>query len=262
MGAEQAMMGKDARIMFLHHSTGQAVAKGDASRWYYKIFKKGTLANWLADYNSQHGTGYVLDTQLFPSADGYGWSNDPHDYYDIWVTHAGDQPYRGEPTLEMLTKKYDVIILKHCFPIGLIDDEKDLPETDPLTADSPRKTLTTYKLQYEALKAKMKQFPNTRFIVWTGAALVKRATTISKAERMKQFVAWVNNTWDEKGDNIFVWDFYSLETEGELYMKDEYALGPYDSHPNVAFAIKAAGRLGQRIVDVIEGRGDGGTPTN
>jgi len=32
--------------------------------------------------------------------------------------------------------------------------------------------------------------------------------------------------WDEAGDNIFIWDFYSYETEGGLYLLDKYAVGP------------------------------------
>ena len=69
------------------------------------------------------------------------------------------------------------------------------------------------------------------------------------------------DTWDEPGDNIYVWDFRQLETEGGLYLLNEYAAAPGDSHPNSAFATRVAPYLGQRIVDVIEGRGDSGSLT-
>ena len=62
--------------------------------------------------------------------------------------------------------------------------------------------------------------------------------------------------WDEPGDNIFLWDFYELETEGGLYVKDAYASGGGDSHPNTGFCTQVAPYLGQRLVNVIEGRGD------
>ena len=57
------------------------------------------------------------------------------------------------------------------------------------------------------------------------------------------------------GDNIHIWDLYSLETEGGLYFKEEYATSPNDSHPNSEFASKAVQLIFNRIVDVIENDG-------
>ena len=64
------------------------------------------------------------------------------------------------------------------------------------------------------------------------------------------------NEWDREDDNIFLWDFYNLETEGNLYLLEANSKGVKDSHPNQEFAIKVAPLLCQRIVDVIENRGD------
>jgi hypothetical protein len=107
----------------------------------------------------------------------------------------------------------------------------------------------------------MKQFPNKKFVLWTGAALTSSATTTEKAQRAQTFFNWVKNTWDEQGDNIFIWDFYSLETEGGLFMKDAYSSSG-DSHPNPAFSATVAPYISQRIIDVIEGRGDTGSITS
>ena len=101
----------------------------------------------------------------FPTTSGLPLGQLPYDYYNIWVKNAGDAPYQGEPTLEMLTKQYDVIVWKHCFPVGSI-----LPDTGKPDVDSDEKRLENYKLQYAALKEKMRSFPDTKFIVWTGAA--------------------------------------------------------------------------------------------
>ena len=35
---------------------------------------------------------------------------------------------------------------------------------------------------------------------------------------------------DQPDDNIYIWDLYSLQTEGGLYFKDEYAVSEKDSH--------------------------------
>jgi len=119
--------------------------------------------------------------------------------------------------------------------------------------DSADKTIGNYKLQYLALKEKFRKFPNTKFILWTGAALVKSATTEKEALKAKDFFDWVVKGWDEKGDNIFIWDFYEYETEGELYIKDKYAEGPFNSHPNREFSARISPLFSRFIIDVING---------
>lgn len=226
----------NARILFLHHSTGECV-------W------NGGVPAWFDAYNADHKTSFSITEQAFPKDSPYGWSNYPYDYWNIWVRNAGPQPYKQEPTLEMLTRRYNVIVLKHCFPVSAIE-----ADDGPGDVASEVKRLANYKLQYEALKKKMREFPRVRFIVWTGAALVRSETDEAAARRAKAFFDWVRHEWDEKGDNIYIWDFYALETEGDLYMKAANAAG--DSHPNEAFSKRVAPLLCQRIVDVIEGRGD------
>ena len=229
--------GNDAKIIFLHHSTGEVI-------W------EGGVPEWFNDYNAKKGTDYQISEQSFPKEAPYGWGNYPYDYWNIWVNHAGETPYQQEPTLEMLAEDYDVIAFKHCFPVS------DIEEGYEADVSSPDKTFSNYKLQYEALKQKMREFPDTKFVVWTGAAQVKNATEPAFAQRAEEFFDWVINDWDETGDNIYIWDFRSLETEGGMYLQNKYAADPYDSHPNEAFAELVAPLFGQRLVSVIEGRGD------
>lgn len=230
-------------VLFLHHSTGN------------KVWNGGVL-HWLKDGNVRNGTAYDIVPQVFPKRSPYGWSNDPYDYWNIWVAHQSDKPYMQEPTLEMICARYDVVILKHCFPVSRVLEDTGLPDV----ASRERRN-ENYRAQYRVLKAKLRQFSDTRFIVWTGAALVRRATSEAEARRAMEFFEWVRNEWDEPGDNTFLWDFHALETEGQLYMKDEYAVGPTDSHPNPAFCRKVAPLLVQRLRDVIEGRGDSASLT-
>jgi hypothetical protein len=158
-----------------------------------------------------------------------------------------------EPTLEMLTRTYDVIVFKHCYPVSDIDEDTGSP-----SAESAVKTMENYKLQYAALKEKMLEFPDTKFIVWTGAALVRAKTDERRARRAREFFEWIKGEWDVSGDNVYVWDFFELETAGGLYLKPEYARSETNSHPNGEFARMAAPLFCKRIVDVIEGRGDSG----
>ena len=239
----QDSLGGNAQIVLLHHSTGGRI-------W------SGGVPAWFASYNSQHETKYSIKELSFPKSTPYGWNNYPYDYWNIWVNNCGDQPYLEEPTLEMLTQDYDVIVWKHCYPVSDIQ-----PDTGSPGISSSTKKTGNYKLQYEALKEKMKEFPETRFIVWTGAALVEGVTTEEKAMRARAFFEWVKNEWDEPGDNIYIWDFFELETDGGLYLKNEYAQSPTDSHPNSTFSASAAAYLCNRIIDVIEGSGDTGSHT-
>jgi hypothetical protein len=237
---EQAPLATNARIVFLHHSTGGVV-------W------DSGVADWFAAYNAAHGTRYAIEERAFPSGDPYPWENYPYDYWNIWVKHAGTSAYRGEPTLEILAKSYQVVVLKHCFPVSGIE-----PDGVPDVA-SPEKTLANYRLQYAALRAKLRAFPNVRFLVWTGAALLKAETSPESADRAKQFFDWVKTAWDEPGDNIFVWDFFALETDGGKYLVPAYSAG--DSHPNESFAKRVAPLFCRRLLDVIGGRGDTGSIT-
>ncbi len=241
-----------AKIMFLHHSTGHVVWLGTTSKVSSKILGRSAVKSRIGDYNKEIGTQYEIEEMTFPTtSEGYPWANYPSDYYNIWVKNAGDTPYQGEPTLEMLTKDYDLIVWKHCYPVGSI-----LPDTGAADVDSSEKRLENYKLQYAELKQKMRAFPDTKFIVWTGAALTEAKTSPDEAQRAREFFDWVKAEWDEPGDNIFVFDFYELETEGGPYLKPEYASAPDNSHPTPEFGDRVATLFVQRMVDVLEGRGD------
>jgi len=243
-------------IIFLHHSTGYNIWQGDKSTVKSKIQRKlgggSAVKAWFKQYNKNHGTNYKIEELYFPAAgQSREYGNFPFDYYDIWVNNAGDQPVNADPTLEILSRDYDIIIWKHCFPVGDILEDTGQPDIN-----SREKRIENYKLQYEALQKKMLEFPDTRFLVWTGAALLEENTTEEKATKTREFFNWVRQTWDEPGDNIYLWDFYELETEGGIYMKKEFAAGPGDSHPNNQFSGMAYILFCNRIVDVIQDEGN------
>jgi hypothetical protein len=258
---EHAMSGPaaNAKIVFLHHSTGEVV-------W------NGGLPQFIQGWNAAHGTHYEITEMNYPSALGghttlrrllpervfdkvvrgrYPWDNYPYDYWNLWVKHRREKRDRSELNLEDLARSYDMIVFKHCFPVSLVKADDGRPDVS-----SAKKTLANYQLQYEALKQRMHEFPEVRFVVWTGAAQTQASSSPEEAERARQFTTWVKEVWDEPGDNIFVWDFHELETEGGLYLKPEFASASDDPHPTRAFGVRVAPRLGQRIVDVLERRGD------
>jgi hypothetical protein len=54
------------------------------------------------------------------------------------------------------------------------------------------------------------------FLVWTGAARAQDvvADNPGAGARSRTFFTWVRDSRDEPGDNIYVRDFFGLETEG------------------------------------------------
>ncbi len=234
-------------ILFLHHSTGNNIWLGNTNPYVYKLTRQGDVQKFFRDHNSRNNTNYKITDRYFPQDKPYGWNNYPYDYYNIWVKNSGENPYLEEPTLEILTKQYEVIIFKHCFPGSRI-----AADTGTSDINSELKTLANYKLQYNALKQKMHEFPENKFIIWTPAVCTKNEMTEDEAKRANEFYNWIIEEWDAKDDNIFIWDFYKYETEGDLYLQDKYAAGPNDSHPNRKFSAQVAPLFGKFIIDVIQ----------
>ncbi len=218
-----------ARIVLLHHSTGEVI-------WY------GGVPEWFTAYNASHGTSHQIAERSFPEEG----DNSPFDYWEIWVQHGHEGTFRGSPTLATLTAEYDVVIWKHCFPVSEIEADTGHPDVASAT-----RTQENYKLQYLALRDAMRTFPQTLFVVWTGAVHTQANLAADQALRMRDFVQWVRTVWDVPGDNIVLWDFYQLETEGGLYLRDAYAESPSDSHPNGTFARRVAPDLGQTVVNAL-----------
>ncbi len=235
------------KIIFLHHSTGRSIWVGNTNRYIYRLTQKGNVQKFFTEYNKKHKTNYIISDLIFPKNSPYGWKNYPFDYYNIWVKNEGPDPFMEEPTLEILTSEYNVIIFKHCFPVCKVLEDTGNPDVN-----SEEKRVENYKLQYNALKQKMHKFPDNKFIVWTPAAVVKTLLTEEEAKRTHQFYRWILDDWDEKGDNIFVWDFYKYETEGGMYLSDKNAYSPDNSHPGKNFSASIAPVFSKFIIDVIE----------
>ena len=236
------------KIIFLHHSTGKNIWLGNTNRYINKLTQKNDVQDFFKNYNEKYKTGFSISERIFPKEQPYGWKNYPYDYYNIWVKNAGEQPYMEEPTLEILTREYELIIFKHCYPVSKI-----LPDTGNPDINSEEKRIENYKLQYNAIKNKLHEFPGNKFIIWTPAVYVKNQITEDEAKRTREFYAWILDEWHEKGHNIFIWDFYKYETEGGLYMLDKYAEGQFNSHPNKEFSAKVSPLFSQFVINVLNG---------
>jgi hypothetical protein len=233
------------KVIFLHRSTGLSIYLGKTNPYVYKITKNGDVRTLFKKFNRRRTIKLTIKEQHFASP--ISMKNNPVDYYNVWIKNAGDKPFMVAPNLELLTKEYDIIILKHCFSASNILEDTGYPDID-----SEDKRVENYKLHYEALKMKFHEFPKTKFIVWTPAVQVKNLVTENEALRTRDFYRWIVDEWDEKGDNIYIWDFYKYETEGGLYLKDELALNVNDSHPGKEFSVQMAYIFTQFVYDVAE----------
>jgi hypothetical protein len=236
------------KILFLHHSTGKSIWLGKTNRYINKLTGKSDVLDYFRKFNSQNQTSFHIEECIFPKKAPYGWKNYPYDYYNIWVKNGGPAMYMEEPTLEILTERYDTIIVKHCYPVSKILADTGMPDID-----SQVRRLENYKLQYNALKRKMHEFPDNKFIVWTPAVMLSSQLSADEAKRTFEFYCWVKDEWDEKGDNIFIWDFYKYETEGGLYLLDKHAEGAGNAHPGRDFAAKVSPLFCKFIIDVMNG---------
>lgn len=238
-------------VVFLHHSIGERIWIGNTNKYVYKIFERSNVEKWITRLNRKSRIRVNISELDFPKREPYGWNNYPYDYYNIWVKNEGNETYRNEPTLEILTQNYDIIIWKHCSPVSNIQ-----PDSSQASIDSDIKTISNYKLQYDALKEKMHQFPNSQFIVWTPTPNAQGGMTYEEAKRTKEFYEWVVNTWDENNDNIYLWDYYQLAAEDGLYLKTDYAVSINDSHPNKEFSGNISEYFSKRIMQVAQGIAD------
>jgi len=261
-------MHRTVRVAYLHHSTGEAIWQGGVRGRVFRAWESGFMPRWgktwlnksyafgvpgfFDSWNAAHGTDYRITRLTYPATTGgYPWANYPYDYWNLWVAHSGERHDRGELNLDDLVRDYDVIVFKHCFPVSQIVPQAGVPDVA-----LSEKAIGNYKLQYEALKRRLRQFPTKQFVLWTGPVLARSATDAGQAQRTRQFFDWVRSTWDEKGDNIFLWDFYSIAADEHGFLAERHESAPGNSHPGAELSRVAAALIARRIVDVIEGRGD------
>jgi hypothetical protein len=220
------------------------------------------VEGWINTYNTANGTAYEIEERAYPNTP-YPWSNYPYDYWHLWVDGHCNDTQPGIACLSGLTRDYDVIIFKHCYPGADVLEDTGSPDIA-----SARKSLENYKLQYRALRGLMDNYGDTQFIVWTLAPRHRLATSTSNAERAHAFVDWVRDDWlTEDGrphPNIAVFDFWGYAAEEDpdpgpnqsptntLKYGYEKSHSDDDSHPNTLANETIGPRFAEFIVDTIE----------
>ena len=188
-------------VIFLHHSTGAGV------------YNEGDVAEWFTNYNTNNSKNYQLVERAYPDSP-YLWANYPYDYWNLWVNHVCNNEVTNIECLDNITKNYNIIIFKHCFPGADVDEDTGSPDIS-----SDRKSLENYKLQYKAILAELDKYQNNKFIVWT---LVPEHRLVSSdtmfSFRAHEFVKWVKNVWlkEDGKEHKNVYIFNGLGTKGVM----------------------------------------------
>ncbi|MBT3395252.1 hypothetical protein HN412_02340, partial [archaeon] len=220
-------------IDFLHHSTGR------------NVYEAG-VSDWFDAYNLEHGTDYNFLEEWYP----FTRDNYPVNYWKLWIS---------ENHLEIYGEDYDVIIWKHCYPGSDV-----LEDIGSASADSSRKSIENYKLQYADLREKLSEYPDTLFILWTLPPRHRNhnpsfGSASSNAQRATDFTEWVKNDWLDEGsgnyENLYIFDFRGhMINPSDNFLKYEYELSHSgdDSHPNSVANNYVVPIFSQFVVDSIE----------
>ncbi len=220
------------KIIFLHHSTGEAlIAEGGVRERLtalgYEFYDHGYNDDGLTLANGQRAN------MSFNIPDD---NTDPDGFNALFA-----QPVTSPPTNALShLMQYDVIAFKSCFPTSDIQSNEQLEE---------------YKTYYRNIRAVMDRYPNKIFIVVTPPPLVPAATEATIAARARAFANWLKSAEYLSGHpNVFTFDFFNLLAESNTGARDynmlraAYRADPNDSHPNE----RANREIGPQFADFID----------
>lgn len=208
--AVSAQDGEAIRIIFMHHSTGR------------RLIEEGLLKEGLAEYGIElWDHGYNEEGLVSPEWDWLGTSwevpndnTDPDGWRDVFLQQVTAPPIN---TFSHMLE-YDVIMFKSCYPNAHIDSDAMLEQ---------------YKAYYLEIRDVMDQHPDKLFIPFTNPPLVPNETTPEAAARAIEWAAYLmSDEYLEGHPNIVPFDFFSLLADEDGFLREEYRVDAWDSHPN------------------------------
>jgi hypothetical protein len=208
--------GEFTNVIFLHHSTGDAMINGSPVR---ELFTEAGFDFWDHNYN------WVGLARPDGSKAGYSYripndNTDPDGLVNIFAQRVHSLPLNALSGL----LQHEVIIFKSCFPASNITSDEQLEQ---------------YKVWYRGMRDVMDSHLDRVFIVMSPPPLNPAATTPEAAARARAFADWL--TSDEYLDghpNIYVFDFFDNLAEDNPtspevnILRAEYRPEGEDSHPN------------------------------
>jgi hypothetical protein len=204
-GANPGKLPKTLSMVWLHHSTGDALLKG------------GLLAALRDDgvdfhdinYDEAAVDGYVVGDHT----DIPDWTktfNTPK-YFDVvksWERPAGAKPH-------------DIVMFKSCYPNSNITSDAMLAE---------------YKQVFEGLLPTIRANPQILFIGMSTPPLVKAKTTPEAARRARAWSRWLTTEYARDQKNLKIFDLFDAlavadDKPNGNTLVPQFAKGEKDSHP-------------------------------
>lgn len=234
--------------MFFHHSTGGNIWGPNGSSI--------SIPQQMEIYNSTHGysgTNAVSMERI--------WEPDGNNEWEFW-----NRIFRGQvPQMNILNymNSNKILVIKSCFPSSEMIGRGQ--PSDTLTP--AQKTVYNYKWAWRNIVNIMAQRPQNFFAIWTNAPLVEASTNASQAALSKEFCTWAKDTLAMGLDpvmgafppNVYVFDFFGKLTNPNGFLKPEYAVSLWDSHPNMAATNLIAPQFVSEIFDAAIAYEGGGS---
>lgn len=209
--------GSYTNVIFLHHSTGQALIAGGQVR---PLLTELGYRFWDHGYNHEglvrpDGTSTHAN-YCIPGSRGHG-NTDVDGLVELFTQPVTDPPSNAFSRL----LQHEVISFKSCFPNSAVESE------------AMREQFQSWYLE---IRDVVDQHPDRIFILVTSPPLHPLATNPDEAVRARAIANWLkSDEYLEGHPNLFVFDFFDLLADPETGMlRAEYQLDPdgSDSHPN------------------------------
>jgi hypothetical protein len=205
-GVDPGKPSRGLSMVWLHHSTGDALLKG------------GLLGALQADGVSFHDINYgeaVVDGYVIGDhTDVPEWGKTFNTPQFFETVSKWEVPEPG--------KHQDVVMFKSCFPNSNISSDAMLDD---------------YKQQYRALLPTFKAHPDILFVAMSTPPLVKARTTPAAAARARAFAVWLGTEYVAGVKNVKVFDLFDAlailpNMPDANTLVPQFAEGRTDSHPS------------------------------
>ena len=202
--------------IFIHRSVGHNLIH-DVELYYDHNTDTLTYAP-----GEQKKMGYV-----FP-----GKNTTPKDYAELFSENV-DSEFKQ---IQAWALRYDVVILKSCYPNSNIKSDKEL------------QPIQNY---YKQISEFFNKKPNKQLILLTTPPLTPLMTKVASAKRARILANWLTNT--NFGNNIHVFNFFDMlatpqdKRQANMLRKSYRRLLPFNSHPNQ----KASREIAPKLVSFL-----------
>jgi hypothetical protein len=192
-------------MVWLHHSTGDAILKGGL----FEALTNNKVAFHDINYKQAVVDGYVIGDHTDPP-DFPKTFNEPRYFNVIKGWELGG------------ARQHDIIMFKSCFPSSNIKDDAMLED---------------YKRWYLSLLPTFRAHPNVLFIAMSTPPLTRWETKPDRAARARAWSKWITIEYAKDVRNVQVFDLFNALAirEGRPHantLVPQFAAGRGDSHPN------------------------------